>query len=460
MKIQNAVATVGLFASMFRQFFERSRLAASTSVLVGAASLLMAMSGEVYAQSTFAIINARIETLADEEPIERGTLLVRDGKIVAVGKEVEVPIDAAVMDGKGQTIMPGIVDPYYVVSIGRNTQSAPTRTVVFRGRTFVVGGGAPAIATTFAKLADGVDLKSVNWESALRCGITTLNLTTGGFAQSALGEFDAKAADGPLVMIQNPDGQLLVTVSNETKSLSVLKTGLSKEESRSARPTGRPSPEQIAAMRARSASRGRPSSTSSSSTSKGTATKEKTAVEKLWDGVKEGKSPLFINADSASTLLHVERVAKEQEKAGVVLVASGPDVYLNLRNLDSKRHHVVLPPRIDLKPDSRKRINVPAMLDSEDIDFSFSLSLGQSDFRAMQHNPLFAVGMLVRGGLDRGRALQALTIAPAKLLGIEKEVGSLEEGKVANFIVYDGDPLAATSEIVQVYSRGERIHGN
>ncbi|MEM7560484.1 MAG: amidohydrolase family protein [Planctomycetota bacterium] len=422
---------------------------------------LLVLPNAAQAQRTLAITNARLETVSKAGVIENGTVLVQDGKIAAVGKDVKIPVAAQVIDAGGKTLMPGIIDPYYVVTIGRNVTSSAPRTIVFQGRVFTIGGGSTAIATTFAKVADGFEVEDVNWSAALRSGITNFHLVTGGYAQSALGEL--VESDKALVSLKKPDGLLITTVSNETRALDVLRKGLkepSTTPTSTAAPRG-PTPEQLAALRARFGNRiptttARPTSSSTTSTA---TKKPESPIDKLWSTVREGKSPVFVNVNNASSILHVDAAAGEKSKAKIALIAAGGDVYLNQENLDPKRYSIILPPRIDSKPNSRLRVNVPAMLTEKKVDFAFSLSLGQSDFRNMQHNPLFSVGMLVRAGLDRDVALKALTIGPAKLLGMEKELGSLEVGKLANLVLFDGDPLGAMSEVDQVFIRGKSVHG-
>ena len=68
--------------------------------------------------------------------------------------------------------------------------------------------------------------------------------------------------------------------------------------------------------------------------------------------------------------------------------------------------------------------------------------------------------MLVRTGLDRQATLKSVTIKPAELLGIEKTHGSLEEGKKANFLVFDGDPLETGSQLKQVFLNGNLTYEN
>ena len=89
----------------------------------------------------------------------------------------------------------------------------------------------------------------------------------------------------------------------------------------------------------------------------------------LWSSVRDGESPLFVNVDNASAILHVLEATKEAEKLQLAMIALGPNVYLNIENLDSDRLTLVLPPRIDLKPSSAIRINVPSMLANRGQEF-------------------------------------------------------------------------------------------
>ncbi len=63
-------------------------------------------------QGLVALTNARIATMADEGVIERGTILVRDNRIHAVGADIEVPGDAVVLDLDGRTVVPGFIDAH------------------------------------------------------------------------------------------------------------------------------------------------------------------------------------------------------------------------------------------------------------------------------------------------------------------------------------------------------------
>ncbi|MCA9071288.1 MAG: amidohydrolase family protein, partial [Planctomycetaceae bacterium] len=178
----------------------------------------------------------------------------------------------------------------------------------------------------------------------------------------------------------------------------------------------------------------------------------------LWKAIRDGEQPLFVNVNNAAAILHTLAATKENNKVKVTFIASGADIYRVIDQLDPKKHTVVIPPRLETIPNSQNLINVPKMLVDAKIPFMFSTSLGQSEFRAQQDAPLFAVGLLVRGGLASERALSALTMGPAKLLGLEKEIGSLETGKQANFIILDNAPFGVSTGVCAVYVEGKPIY--
>ncbi len=398
------------------------------------------------AQRTLAIVDARIETAGKAGVIDNGTLLVRDGKITAVGSDVQVPVSAQIIQANGRTVTPGFVDPYYVVPIGRKTQSSAVRTIVFRGRTFIIGGSSPSIATTFAKVADGWDPTEIDWSVARRSGITTLHVVASGYAQSLLAKTGRDAAQ-----ITKADGSLLVSVTNSTKSLNVLRVGMKPPSSSSRSSSSRSS----SSSRTTGAPTSRPTSTGSAPTSSSSSRTSPTTA--LWADVRSGKAPVFVNVNNAAAILHVDQVMSEHEKTKVALITSGANAYLAREQLDPKKCTVILSPRISEVPNSRYRINVPSLLASRKVPFAFSLSLAQTEFRQAQDTPLFGLAVLVRGGLDRQQALRALTIEPARLLGVDKQVGSLEVGKQANFLIFDGDPLEPTTALDRVFVEGKPL---
>lgn len=428
-----------------------------------------------FAQRTLAIRGATLETVSKAGAIEDGVILIRDGKIEAIGKDVKIPLAAQVIDAKGKTIMPGIVDPYYVVTVGRDAQSAgETRTIVVRGQTITVPGGSPSGSTSFTKISDSIDLENIDWKAATRSGITTMQLVVSGYAQSVVVQPTIKVPK-----IINPDGKLLVSVTNSTQSLELLRSGLRAPGSGPAdapstpsgppssgrgvgRPPGggRPNPQPPSPQPPSPAPPENPPAAANATVPTAGPTLPVSPTQKLWTDVREGKSSLFVNLNNAATILHCVTATKQSKQAKLIFIASGSDLFEAISALDPKTHVAILPPRIDFVPNTRDRINIPKFLSEKEMPFAFSLSLGQAEFRSQFDSPLFAVSSLVHNGLNRQKALEALTMTPARLVGVDAEVGSLEVGKKANFLILDADPFSATTSIQRVFVEGKQIYEN
>ena len=70
-----------------------------------------------------------------------------------------------------------------------------------------------------------------------------------------------------------------------------------------------------------------------------------------------------------------------------------------------------------------------------------------------------SAALAVREGLDPAAALRAVTIVPARVLGLDDRLGSLEPGKDATLCVWSGDPLDARSRVETAWIEGRRVYG-
>lgn len=412
-----------------------------------------------------AFVGATIETAGKAGRLKNATLLVRDDVIQAVGTDIEIPVSARVIDVSGKTIFPGVIDPYFVVSVPRSVAVAEPRTIVFGGRTFVIGGGSTPESTDFLRIADGFDVRKGPWSAALRSGITTPHLVTSGYGQSIIARTTPEQEDK---ILENPDGTLFLAASTRTDSLKVLRDGLKEDKKAQGGDSANDALRaRIMAMRAARGSRGGSSGAGAGGSGSGAqaAAAEKppekiSPTQALWNDVKSGKRTLFINANNAAAILHVLEIVKESDKAKIVLVADGSDLYQARAALADAKVSIVLRPRLETIPDNATRLNMAKELQKMNKDFAFSLSLNQGDYNLSQDTPLFPIAMLVRSGLDSKAALEALTLTPAKMLGQEKSLGSLEENKRANLIIFDSDPLSTMARIEQVFVEGSLVYEN
>src|SRR5262245_35758611 len=90
----------------------RARSGARCSITLAMVTLTLSPVSTQGQEATVAFTNATIETTGKTGRIEKGTLVLRAGKIEAVGADIKIPDDARVIDARGKTIMPGILDPF------------------------------------------------------------------------------------------------------------------------------------------------------------------------------------------------------------------------------------------------------------------------------------------------------------------------------------------------------------
>ena len=411
---------------------------ASTPIPTCAVALILAVGlGTVRASAqdaAVAIRGASVETGAKAGRIDNAVIVIENGKIAKLGPAAEVAIPAAarVVDLKGQTILPGLIDPLYVVNVGGSDgDSDGSRTIVIRGRTITLpGGGGGGSTPVFTRVVENYAFDPRAFRVPNRSGLTLINLVpSGGYGQAALARPTPERSD---TLLQTGDGLLYIKMSNRTEALSVLRDNLA-------------------------ATKGSNSGSSSNSAS---ASPERG----LWKAVAEGKAPLIIQAANAATVLHVLAIVKEFPNVRLGLALSGTDLDLLLR-ADALTDHkeritVILSPTLENEDGSRVRIHAARMAIEAGLPVAFSMSQlgGSSEFTANQATPLFALGRLIAAGMSREDALRAATQTPAALLGLENTHGTLEEGRVASFLVFEGDPLEPTSTLRDVWIEGNPTH--
>ena len=194
-----------------------------------ALALACAVSQPALGQGVVAYRGVTIESAGKAGRIENATLVLRDGKIEAVGVDVKPPEDARIIEAHGKTIMPGIIDPFKeVVIAGGGTVDAPAAPARGRGGRGGAGlrggggGGGP-----FTRVADNLYPYDPSYRIMLRSGLTDLNLVTASYGQSAVIRL---APATPETMLLGGDGFLFTAVTNDSASLDVVRTGLETAE--------------------------------------------------------------------------------------------------------------------------------------------------------------------------------------------------------------------------------------
>lgn len=382
----------------------------------------------VSAQQSKVFTDAKIIPISGE-PIENGVMVIRDGNITAVGSQadVEIPSNAKEYNVSGKVIMPGLVDSHSHIGSGS-------------------GGDRSAAMHPGVRILDSIDPRSDTFKKALAGGITTVNVMPGSghlmSGQTAYLKLRKADQIEEMLFVDNPKEQIAggLKMANGTNPIGAG-----------------PFP----GTRAKSASMVRELFIK--------AQNYKQKIEEA-DGDPEKMPSRDIGMEALVEVLNGERIVhnhthRHDDILTAIRLAKKFDYRMVL-------HHVSEAWKI---ADEIAEANIPTsiiVLDSpggkmEAVDIKYKngalleeagVTVGYHTDASITDTRLFlrsgAFG--VRAGMSRKAALKALTIQNAKMLDLEDRVGTLEEGKDADFIVLSGDPLSVYTRVQQTWVEGKK----
>jgi imidazolonepropionase-like amidohydrolase len=367
----------------------------------------------------------RIITVSGEEIVD-GVILIREGKIEAVGKGLEVPWDAKVIDFSKQTVVPGYVETHTSRGVDRANENVPS--------------------VPFVSTFDSVNPLDPYFEDSLRQGITTMFVSPG---------------NGTMIGGQ---GCVLKPVGSTTETMTLVKNHALKL-SLDPRP-GMSRMAHLAALRREldevldflkdHEEKRREVPTSAGGTSAGPAP-EMEIKREVMAKFLQGKLTAFVYCPTASDVLRAIELSKKY-KFRMKLVL-GRDTWKAADDIAKEKLEVILPAdMIFWETDEEKHEEVlrvlPAIFSKAGVKFAF-----QTESSATGSGYLwYQAAAAVRHGLSRADAIKAVTRIPAEILGIESRVGTIEKGKDANLVVLTGDPLDARTWVDQVLIEGKTVY--
>jgi imidazolonepropionase-like amidohydrolase len=363
-----------------------------------------------------AIAGARIHPVTSE-PFE-GTIVVENGRIAALGADAKAPPGAEVVDGRGLSVYPGLVSCLSTLGLTEIGSIAGSVDLA------EIGGVQPDL-----KALTAVNPHSELIPVARANGITSVLVApqAGTIAgESSLIRLDGwtpaemAVKDGVALHVNYPD--LAGTddhKAGDEKKRKALKTPFEDAK----RYTGVP---------------------------------RDLGLEAMQPYVK-GERPVVIHAQKAAQIRGALAFAKEFGLKAVI--AGGLESWKVAPLLAEAKVPVLLSgvmtvPLADHDPyDST--FATPARLAKAGVDFALSASV--EEWHGNTRNLPYHAAWAAAYGLDRKRALEAVTIAPARILGASDRIGSLEVGKDADLIVTTGDPLEVLTDVVLVMVRGRAV---
>lgn len=405
---------------------------------------------------SYAVTNARIVTVSGAS-IERGTVVVRNGLIEAVGANVSVPADAQVFDGNGLTVYPGFIDSLTNLGLG----ARPTATPGQGGP----GGGQAAAAAAAAQAPSS----NSNYPAGLRPEEMTLEDIRAGEAQ-----FEANRNAGFTTALSTGrtgifNGQsVLINLAGDSVSAMTVKSPVAMNVSFNTIPGTYPGSllGTFSALRQmfNDARRHDQLLKIYAENPRGMKRPEADRSIEALIPVVNGRMPVIFVANRENEIQRALDLAKEYNLKAIIAGGQEADkfaVRLKAENVPvlismnfPKRTAAASP---DADPESmetlRFRADVPKVagkLAAAGVRFAF-----QGGGAASVNDFLANAVKTTENGLSKDAAVRAMTLSPAEIFGVSDRIGSVETGKIANLTVVRGDLFGTQKTVTHVFVDGK-----
>jgi len=438
--------------------FVRTIQMRDTKAIVVLASLLLPFICTGVTGSQDIVIHAGTLLPISSAPIENGTILIEDGKIAAIGRDVAIPTDGRVIDASGKFVMPGLIDAqsrlFVIASELNETRSiAPelnirdaldpfikeasevsahgvTAVYVAPGNRSLVGGRGAVLKLNGSKDVNKMLLKAdVAVKAAI--GVSPNNESSSLIRLEHYSSIREALLEAKVYISDRQKYARELAEYSEKKAEYNKKKDDEKEDGKKAERKDKPK---------------RP-----------VRFKRNPTYEAL-ARVLAKEVPLQIEAHRVADILNALRLADEfgfllildkctegykiadeivRSKAPVII---GPvsTSFANLPKLEYRDHN----------------LRNAAILSKKGIRLALGVS-GRDG--ASSKFIIMAAALAVANGMDKDAALRAITLTPAEILGVADRIGSLEVGKDADIVLLSGHPLDVLSQIETVLIDGEVV---
>jgi imidazolonepropionase-like amidohydrolase len=375
-----------------------------------------------------AFTGARIIPIGGPE-IPSGTLVVQNGKIVAVGTDasVQIPAGAKRHDARGKVIMPGLVDSHSHIGSGD-------------------GGDASAPLQPDVRILDALDPRHSSIQKAQAGGLTTVNVMPGSGHLLSGQTLYIKLRDGRVVddlLIRLPDGRIAggIKMANGTNSRRAAPFPGSRAKSAAL----------VRELFVKAQEYRDTLQKANGDTSK--FPPRDLRLEALAE-ILDGKRTVQHHTHQHNDILSVLRLADEfRFKVVLHHVSDGWKVPEAIVKANVPASVIVIDSpggKIEAKD---ARLENAAILDKAGVLVGFHTDDSVTDSRFF----LRSAALAVRAGMPRDKALYGVTMANARMLDLQDRVGSLEPGKDADLAILSGDPLSTYTHVLETWVEGKKV---
>lgn len=365
------------------------------------------------------------------DPIPDGILIVQNGEIIDVGAagSVSIPDNAVRQDVSGKVIMPGLVDSHSHIGEGD-------------------GGDRSSALHPDVRIMDTINPGSDSFRQALSGGITSVNVMPGS----------GHLMSGQTVYLKlrkaDTIEEMLLITDEETGIYGGLKMANGTNSIGGSGP--------FPGTRARSAAMVRSlfmeareykAKIDAAEDDPEEMPSRNLRMEPLVE-VLEGKRIVHNHTHRHDDILTAMRLADEFGYRMVLQhVSEGWKIADEIAESGYPASIIVL----DSPGGKHEAVNLiyenGAVLEEAGADVGYHTDAGITDSRLFLRSAAFGV----RAGMSREKALEALTLANARMMDVDHRVGSLESGKDADFLVLSGDPLSVYTHVEETWIEGEKV---
>ena len=387
------------------------------------------------AAGTTAIVGGKVHTVGPQGTIESATILIVDGRISAVGNDVEVPAGAETIDAAGKIVTPGLFSPFGQLGLVEVGMSAGPSDYAQRGSQFTAGFD---IADAYNSRSSVVAINRI--EGVTRAVVAPIpgypNESGSGHILAGLAAIvnlgDDNALDRRAAAMVVALGEYGAALSGGTRTAAWLTLRNALDEALDYREH-------------------------KGDFERGMRREYVHSMNDLeaLQGVVNGNTPMIVGVDRASDIEVLIELVNEYGIAAII--SGGSEAWMLASELATAGIAVIVGPTANL-PGNFDRIN--ARLGSASILINAGVKVAIADADAQTHNArnlTQSAGNAVALGLDWDAALRAITLSPAEIYGMAATTGSIEPGKAADIVIWPGDPLELTNYPEQVFIKGEAM---
>jgi imidazolonepropionase-like amidohydrolase len=379
-------------------------------------------------EKAVAFVGAEVLPIA-APPIPAGTVVVAGGKIVAIGPSASTPVPAGAerVECAGRVIMPGLIDTHSHVGGGW-------------------GGDASGPIQPDVRILDSINVRDTGFRKAAAGGLTTLNIMPGsGHLLSGQTVYVKlrKATTIDDILIRDDTGRPLGGMKMANGTNSQKDPPFPGTRSKSAALVRQKFLKAQDYRRKVADAQGDPAKLPD----------RDLEMEGLVD-VLDGRAIVHHHAHRADDLLTVLRL---RDEFGFKVVLHHASEAWKVADALSKAGAACSVIVVDAPGGKIEAMDMSlatgAVLEKAGVPCAFHTDDPVTDSRLF----LRTAALGVRAGMSRGKALEALTLAGARMLDLHARIGSLEVGKDADLVVLSGDPLSVRTKVLQTWVEGRKV---